>query len=1058
MDAVQKAADVSAGAGRATGTGGSWLLKDTWSLRVCLDTISWALDLPLQGVERCAHARIHRSWSVASKAFAEQFPTAESFADLLSRLPDDAAALIGHDVCQQPCWRDLLEQAGEGPWLDVPSYAGPLIRSFRRNWQFRLWEYLHFLKRAAAVPDSACCGHADVGQAPGRLRDLVGIGVFHVVPLDLVLYAYPVTSFRGPGKNLGEHSTMGSSLVEWFNDVFREGGDHVSHHSLARFENIRAGITRDDLRQRLDIAGSALTTIAGLSPSMITSGGWELFPFGRPNLQRIAEAVVFIEIMSRYGQIAPLLQAGHDLIFNFRLLGTSPTITPKISARVLEIRIEQETELRRVSILAHDRPFDVLEAQPQQTGEFLTCQENEAGARQPLDTDQQRHLDLTYSWVLDSIQTRRNAHDFETFLLHRTWLVDNFTEMSDVIQSLIAADDRRGGREVFASRFDLPSIMARNIGLAAGADIACLLRYEYNRNEAVLFGLHQGCTTTAASAADLRQFQQELSAAAGDPRRRRLSIIYRCVDTGQPQVCFAFDPQSANSDPPDSPLLTFPEDTLPLRSANVSPINVRGRPWGAIAIFGLRPYQFPSSAARAIDDLADLVGFIFFSSWTMKHLDLMNQAATERSLHVRARYFALCWHVSRMLLAESVVLWVRDPDNNQRMYAAGWADRPDLDALCTAEQAQASDDELLRQQQMRICFDLSDLHTVTGRLLHDQRPTYKGRIGEGWLRGRWLSKPYSRKLPEMGFTTGYFIPLRFGGETIGSLSLFGKHGVPYDHRWEEAIASVAQQLAITLQGILERDEFKRRRLGIINHEITPLVNTLLRDRLAVIDGLIRSAESLPGSDLAKLRLKINDVRNTLLDIQTRLVHLAENTNDENALFEAAALRAKRREATTYSIVELFHELSARAREKYRHKMISFSGSCPSRLPHVCIDRNDMRIVLENFIENAAKYCSVHETIRFGINERGKYLEVFIINAGPMLEGEEEDQIWTRGTRGTRVMIQEIPGHGLGLYYVMRMAEIYDIEVDHSQSIISEAKGTAQHRFSVEITPKWLKRV
>jgi GAF domain-containing protein len=599
--------------------------------------------------------------------------------------------------------------------------------------------------------------------------------------------------------------------------------------------------------------------------------------------------------------------------------------------------------------------------------------------------------------------------------------------------------------------------MARSVALTTGADLACLYYYDYERNELVIFGAYHNVRKGSGCELDLPQVQKELSEASKKPSFRAESIVYRCIDSGGvPQICYAFDRHTGASDPPNSPLFRFSEGIWPIRAANVSPINVRGRPWGAIAILGRRPYQFSSTAASAIDDLAGLFSFTLFNQWTLKHLDLINAAATDRSLHLRDRYFALCKHVARLLLSESIVLWVCDPGNPQKLYAAGWVDRTDLDDLAKQGENILNADDLLRQQQLRICFDLSDTKTVTGRILdHGWEEPYVNILGQGWLDDKWLSKPYTRNLLRMGYKFGCFVPLRLDDKTIGSLSLYNRHGSAYNTGWLSIIKSIARELALVIQGLLERDEFRRSRLGLIRHEILPLIKSVVDDRLPRVDKILEQDQLSNLPQLRNLRLKFDDVSNILSDVEARLNVIAENPDNEEMFFSKVRARAQKPAYQPCRVRDLFKEITAQLREKYSYKFVSFLYRGDNYPLDILIDHSDVRMMLSNYLENAAKYCPPHDQIVFSVENGRRTMKVHVLNSGPILPEEEQEQMWMRHARGISARERSIPGMGLGLYYVKQLADIYDLEVYHRQIIQSGSRGTALHRFSLEFTSRWV---
>lgn len=91
-------------------------------------------------------------------------------------------------------------------------------------------------------------------------------------------------------------------------------------------------------------------------------------------------------------------------------------------------------------------------------------------------------------------------------------------------------------------------------------------------------------------------------------------------------------------------------------------------------------------------------------------------------------------------------------------------------------------------------------------------------------------------------------------------------------------------------------------------------------------------------------------------------------------------------------------------------------------PHVLIDGEKMRAVIQNLLENAVKYTMTGGRVSIGFREEGGSLIVSIKDTGIGISPQDQSRIFSRFFRGTNALKAETDGTGLGLFIAKSIVE------------------------------------
>ncbi len=108
------------------------------------------------------------------------------------------------------------------------------------------------------------------------------------------------------------------------------------------------------------------------------------------------------------------------------------------------------------------------------------------------------------------------------------------------------------------------------------------------------------------------------------------------------------------------------------------------------------------------------------------------------------------------------------------------------------------------------------------------------------------------------------------------------------------------------------------------------------------------------------------------------------------------------------------------------------------------DKEKMRVILQNLIENAIKYSNKGGRVFVNIGEKPGIMEVSVRDTGIGIEPEDQANIFGKFFRADNAKLQDVVGSGLGLYTTKRMVE------KHNGKIWFESKAGEGTTFFVQI--------
>ncbi|MFW5888535.1 MAG: ATP-binding protein [Patescibacteria group bacterium] len=129
----------------------------------------------------------------------------------------------------------------------------------------------------------------------------------------------------------------------------------------------------------------------------------------------------------------------------------------------------------------------------------------------------------------------------------------------------------------------------------------------------------------------------------------------------------------------------------------------------------------------------------------------------------------------------------------------------------------------------------------------------------------------------------------------------------------------------------------------------------------------------------------------------------------------------------------FNDLMNEVLDDFYHKIesknIEFNFNKPKKDIFVYMDKEKMRLVLQNIIDNAIKYTPVGGKVEILIKKERNFLETRVKDSGVGIPEEDKNKIFSKFYRAGNVSKSDISGSGLGLFIAKNIIEKHGGEIE-----------------------------
>jgi signal transduction histidine kinase len=284
--------------------------------------------------------------------------------------------------------------------------------------------------------------------------------------------------------------------------------------------------------------------------------------------------------------------------------------------------------------------------------------------------------------------------------------------------------------------------------------------------------------------------------------------------------------------------------------------------------------------------------------------------------------------------------------------------------------------------------------------------------------------PEEQQFVELGLRSRLVAPLLVGARPIGMISFMRSEPNAFSEEEVELVALLGRLVATAVQNIrsyeAERQTVEElRRLSALRADFVSLVSHELRSPMAAVIGAARTLQD-------RWRQLTPEQREAFLAL------IADETNRLASLI-GDVLDTSRIDAGTFSysfsdvdLGRLVEDTVATA--SIGQDEVRIRAAVKGTVPPVRGDRERLRQIVVNLIDNAIKYSPGHDEVEVSVRPENGVVRIEVCDQGPGIPLDQQRRIFEKFGRAD-VPGSSKPGTGLGLFIARSIAEAHGGTLD-----------------------------
>jgi signal transduction histidine kinase len=278
--------------------------------------------------------------------------------------------------------------------------------------------------------------------------------------------------------------------------------------------------------------------------------------------------------------------------------------------------------------------------------------------------------------------------------------------------------------------------------------------------------------------------------------------------------------------------------------------------------------------------------------------------------------------------------------------------------------------------------------------------------------------PEDQHLVDLGLRSELIAPLLLGAQPIGMISLSRVEPAAFTAEEVDLVSLLGRLVATAVQNIRAYDAERQtveelRRLSALRADFVSLVSHELRSPMAAVIGAARTLEQrwrtlAPGQREAFLAL--------IADETNRLASLIGDVLDTSRI-EAGTFSYTFTDVDLVRVVEDAVTTAAIGQDE-----VNVRAEVDDPLPRIRGDRERLRQVLTNLIDNAVKYSPAGAAVAVSAKRENGAVRIVVSDEGPGIPYEQQRLIFEKFGRADSGGSK--PGTGLGLFIARSIAEAH----------------------------------
>lgn len=233
----------------------------------------------------------------------------------------------------------------------------------------------------------------------------------------------------------------------------------------------------------------------------------------------------------------------------------------------------------------------------------------------------------------------------------------------------------------------------------------------------------------------------------------------------------------------------------------------------------------------------------------------------------------------------------------------------------------------------------------------------------------------------------------------------------------------AELLARTLYYALERKQFEEQRLKYLIE-----VNRAKDEFISLASHQLRT----PATGVKQyLGMVLEGFVGELSDSQRSILEKANESNERQLRIVSDLLKVAQVDAgkvrlrkTEVDVVALINDVIKEQRETFKKRRQTVNFKPAKRDMKLQFDRDTIRMVLENLIDNASKYSGEDKTVTVKLADHPHEAQIAIIDNGVGIKAEDQDRLFEKFSRIDNPLSTQVGGTGLGLYWAKKIIDLH----------------------------------
>lgn len=224
-----------------------------------------------------------------------------------------------------------------------------------------------------------------------------------------------------------------------------------------------------------------------------------------------------------------------------------------------------------------------------------------------------------------------------------------------------------------------------------------------------------------------------------------------------------------------------------------------------------------------------------------------------------------------------------------------------------------------------------------------------------------------------------------------------------------------QAEAHRIQHLIELNQAKDEFISVASHQLRTPATSVKQYIGMLLDGMFGELSDMQ----QEILLRAYDSNERQLKIVSDLLKVAR--------VDAGKVILRQSEVDINQLMnEVVKEAAGVAKER-RQTMQCKASSTPAI---AWVDKDTIRMVLENIVDNASKYSGENTTIKVSISVNKTAVKIKIIDQGVGIEEKDKGKLFEKFSRIHNPLSMQAGGSGLGLYWAKKIVDLHggDIEV------------------------------